>query len=188
MTAEDHGYRRVLRRETHASRTVAAVVVASVITLLLLATAAVAVWLLVDVSAREEVGSRFAAAQPRGWDDVTLIVVGSIAVVLALLLIGLALLPGRRARRARIADRLALLIDDGVLADAVADAVAGDVGTAPWQVSATMARRAVIVRITPTSGVPVDRAVAAGAATDVLSGIGFPAAPRVIVSPRGVVA
>lgn len=52
----------------------------------------------------------------------------------------------------------------------------------------TVGRRDVAVRITPTSGVPVDRFGAETAVKDVLSGIGLVAVARVSVDAHGVIA
>ncbi|MFJ2502928.1 hypothetical protein [Microbacterium sp. NPDC087592] len=188
MTNEQATYRRVLRRETHTSRTVAAMVVASIGALLLIALLAGAVWWLVDG------GFRDAAARPLEEISVgvqqppVLFTVGGVLTALAVVLLALALLPGRRARRARLTERSALLVDDGVIADSIAAAVARRAGVERSRVAVFVGRRTVEVRITPTSGVFVRVADAEDAANDILAGIGFSATPRVIVEPNGVVA
>lgn len=83
---------------------------------------------------------------------------------------------------------MALLVDDGVLADAVADAVALREGVDRSQVSVTLGKKTAIVRITLTSGVPVDTDRAGRAAVEALASLGFSAAPRVLLSQTGVVA
>ena len=128
-------------------------------------------------------GASALAAQPAAA-----IAVGAVLVLLAVLLLALAVLPGRRSRRARIADRTALLVDDGVIADAVAAAVARRTGAERGRVSVTMGRRTVTVRIVPTSGVAVDPAAAESAVHDTLAEVGFSSATRVVVSTEGVVA
>ena len=76
----------------------------------------------------------------------------------------------------------------GVIADAVAAAVARRTGAERGRVSVTMGRRTVTVRIVPTSGVAVDPAAAESAVHDTLAEVGFSSATRVVVSTEGVVA
>lgn len=186
MTNERTMYRRVLRRETHAARTIPAVVVASLAAVLLLALLAGGVWWLVDENFRADVARWVDGAS--GVGQAVLLGVGAILAILALVLLALAVLPGRRARRARTTARTALLVDDGVIADAIADAVARRTGVDRGRVAVTVGRRMVAVRITPTSGLPVDRKAAESAVNDTLSGIGFAATPRVVIDTNGVIA
>lgn len=188
MTNEQTTYRRVLRREMHAPRTIPAVVVASIGVALLLALLASGVWWLVDAGFRARSGRWLDDISAPPQQQVVALGVGAGLVVLALVLLGLAVLPGRRARRARTTDRTALLVDDGVLADSIAESVARRAGVDRGRVAVTVGRRTVAVRITPTSGIPVDPKSAASAVDDTLSGIGFAATPRVFIDEKGVVA
>lgn len=188
MTTQQAVYRRVLRRETHSPRTVSAVMVASLLFIVLIAAITGAVWWLMDAGFRDQATAWISAQSENGGGWTTLTATGAISVLVSLLLLVLALSPGRRARRTRTTERMALLVDDGVLADAVADAVAVRGGISRRQVSVTVGRRVVTVRITPTSGLPLDRAEAEAAVTETLAEIGFAATPRLIVAPRGVVA
>ncbi|MGI5190886.1 hypothetical protein ACQEVI_22300 [Promicromonospora sp. CA-289599] len=188
MNKEQAVHRRVLHRETRSSRTGAAVVLASVLIVLLVTAVTLSVWWLVDPGSRDVVAAQAAVVSSIAGDDGTLLAAGCVAVVLAVVLIAVALLPGRLARRARSTDRLALLVDDGVLADTVADAVAARCGVDPRQVSATVSRGSVTIRVTPTSGVDVDRAAATDSAVAALAAVGFPVAPKLFVAREGVVA
>lgn len=188
MTSEQAAYRRVLRRETHPSRTAPAVMAASVAIVVLLALVIGAVWGLVDQSIGRAVSAWLDQAVPAVSRQGLLVVGGIVGMLLALVLLALAVLPGRRARRARTTERLAVLVDDGVLADAVADAVALRCGIDRRQVSTTLGRSRVLVRITPTSGIRVDEAIAAEAASETVSALGFTVTPRVLVAVNGVVA
>jgi hypothetical protein len=188
MTNEQATYRRVLRRETHAPRTIPAVVVASIGAALLLALLAGGVWWLVDEGFRAGSGRWLDGLSASLQQRAVPLGLGAGLAVLALVLLGLAVLPGRRARRARTTDRTALLVDDGVIADSIAESVARRAGVDRGRVAVTVKRRTVAVRITPTSGIPVDRASAESAVVDTLSGIGFAATPRVVIEERGVVA
>lgn len=188
MTNERATYRRVLRRETHAPRTIPAAVVASIGVLLLVALLIGGVWWLVDASFREGATRWLEGLSDAGQLQAVGLGAGVVLALLAVTLLLLAVLPGRRARRARMTDRSALLVDDGVIADSLAEAVARRAGVERDRVAVTMGRRTVSVRITPTSGVPVDPTAAESAVNETLSGIGFAATPRVVVEARGVIA
>jgi len=187
VTDEQAIYRRVLRRETHSARTGSAVVLASVLVVLLVAAIALGVWWVADAGARALVADRAASVTSFAKDGSALTAAGAVAIVVALLLILLAVLPGRLARRARSTERMALVVDDGVLADAVADAVALRCSIDSRQVSATIGRRSATVRVTPTSGVPVDRDAATDAAAATLAAVGFSVVPKLYIARQGVV-
>lgn len=188
MTKEERIYRRVLRRETHASRTGSASVVSVLILVVVIALIAAGVWWAVNASFRDTVATQAVALTSGPNAQGVLIAVGVVALLLALLLLVLALTPGRLARRARVMPRGALLVDDGVLADAIADAVALNENVDRRQVSVTLGRRTTHVLVTPTSGVPVDTDRVARVAEHVLARLGFSAATRVRISDRGVIA
>ncbi len=114
---------------------------------------------------------------------------GTVLGVLGLLAVGAALLPGRRARHTRTTARSAVVIDDRIIASALAQSAADRSGAAPNRVRASVGRHAAIIRVQPTSGIPVDRDdVAAAAAADALD---YQLTPtlrtRVIVEQGGVV-
>ena len=186
MTSEGNVYRRVLRRETHASRTAPAVVVAAVLLLAILAAGGLTVWAGLDAGGRDLAGRVGAVLEDAVRNPVVLSVTAAVAALIGIVLLGLALSPGRRARRGRATGRAALLVDDGVLADAVAAAVAARCGLARRQVVVTMARRRADVRIRPISGVAVDEHGAKEAAVSALSALGFSAPPAVTILPQGV--
>lgn len=188
MTNEQAIYRRVLRRETHAPRTIPAATVASIGLLLALALLAAGVWAFIDAAFREGVVRRFEDVTASGAPQGAAFGIGAALALLAVLLLALAVLPGRRARRARTTDRAALLVDDGVIADSIADSVARRTGVDRARVAVTVGRRSVAVRITPTSGLPVDAAAAESAVNDTMSGIGFASTPRIIIEADGVIA
>ena len=179
-------YRRVLRRETHAARTWPAVIVAALLALLLIISLVIGVWSLVDERFPAKVDSVVQWTVATVDIETATIVAGAAMLVIAVMLIALAIVPGRRHRRARVAGRFGLLVDDGVLADAAADEVALHAGVSRSQVSVTVQRRSVLVRVTPTSGVPVDRAEARSAAAQTLHITGFEVPVRVSVADRGV--
>lgn len=187
MTDRDSIYRRLTRRETHSSRSGAAVTVAALLAIVLLVAVVLGVWAMADAGVRAVSADRFSNAVD-GMGPATLIVGGAVCMVLAVVLLIFALAPGRRARRARTTQRIALVVDDGVLADAAADAVARQCAIGRNQVSTRITRRGVIVRVTPTSGVSIDRGHVAAAAIAAVAGAGFETRALVHVAPQGVVA
>ena len=174
--------RRVLRRELHAPRTLPALLVATALLVVALAACALALPAVAEAVAPVTDVVRIVLAEPVGRTVV--LAVGAVAG-LALLVLGVA--PGRLARRGLVDDRLALVVDDGVLADAAADAIARHCGLEASRVSVTVARRRMRARIVPTSGVPVDREGAERAAAAVADRLGLPCAVDVRVSETGAV-
>ncbi len=187
MTTNTATPRRLLRREARATRRGPAIALAVVLTLVLaVLLVGVAAWAL-DEGFRTQAAAWFAPVPALLQMPSAVIAVGVVLLLLALLLFALAVLPGRRART-RLDTRAALVIDDGVLADAIADGVARRIGVPRGQVGVTVARRAALIRVTPTSGVPVDAAAAEEAAARMLDEVGFRLSPRVQVEREGVIA
>src|SRR5690606_27734427 len=136
---------------------VAAATFAALLASVLFVVVALGVWAAADEVFRDRAES-WITDTIAGMDaTASLLTAGVRALIVALVLILAALLPGRRLRHARATDRIALVVDDGVLADAAADAVARECALDRSQVSTIMARRALTVRVTPTSGIHVDR-------------------------------
>ncbi|GAB3631973.1 hypothetical protein GCM10027421_13260 [Microbacterium shaanxiense] len=181
-------YRRVLRRETHASRSAAAVIFAVLFALMLLGALALGVWAVVDRAFRERAAAWISDVVRAADATSVLIVTGILCLLVAVLLILAAVLPGRRARHARVTDRVALLIDDGVLADAAADAVAREHDIDRRQISTTIARRSLSVRVTPTSGIRIDPDRVAKTASVAVADAGFDTAASVDIARAGVIA
>lgn len=181
-------YRRVLRREMHSPRSAAAVVFAMLFALTLLALLALGVWAAADNVFRDRAATWLADLMRAADATSALIVTGVLSLFVAALLIFSALLPGRRARHARVTDRVALVVDDGVLADAAADAVVRECALDRSQVSTTIARRTLAVRVTPTSGIRIDHDRVMRAAIGAVAGAGFDTAASVDVARGGVIA
>lgn len=179
--------RRLLRRELRAARTTPAVVVA-VVLLAAAALAVLAVWAGVDATAASTIGTGAAGVRTAWAEPSWRAAIAAGAAVVGLVLVVLALSPGHRRRHGRVAERVELVVDDGLLADAAAHAVAERCALPASQVSATVTARRVLVRIRPVSGVPVDRTGAADAAGRALGRLGFTARPVVTVAAEGIVA
>lgn len=188
MSDEQTLYRRVLRRETHSSRAGAAITVAAVLVLLCVAAGAGAIWLVIDSAARDSVFSATSGFEPDAAVAPMTAVAGGVVALLGLWLLLLGVLPGRKARHGRTAGRVAVVTDDGVAADVIADKVAKSLSTKRDLVSVTVGRRNAVVTVTPVSGVPVDEEAARQAASDAASSLGRPLSPRIDVASRGVIA
>jgi len=160
-------YRRVVRRETHSSRAGIAIALAVILIL-------VFAWFGIEsvlaalgrtpllVAPKSSVAAVLAAASaPVG----ALTAGGIVAALIGILLIVVALAPGRRGRRHGSSDRTAAVVDDRVIAQSVAQSAAFAGSVDPDQVHVTVARRSVVVDVTPTSGRPAD-VEAIGAAVD----------------------
>jgi hypothetical protein len=168
MTEHDAVARRVLRRETHVSRSVSTVV--AMLLLLVVAAAAVfaAVLVFLDqrvlgVDPRDVVDA--AVAAPRGLDPTVVVGVGAVVAFVGLVLLAKGVMPGRRPRHTMPSGRLAVVVDDEVLASAAARAARGATRLGPDATVGTVGRRTVDVVLRPAAGVDVP-AVAAKDAVD----------------------
>ncbi|OZB77020.1 MAG: hypothetical protein B7X41_21380, partial [Microbacterium sp. 14-71-5] len=169
------------------ARTGPAAVVAVVLLAASIAAVVTAIWT-ADPSGASVVRDG-AAAVRTAWEEPSWRAAAAAAAgIVGIALIVLAVAPGRRRRHGRAGDRVELVVDDGLLADAAAQAVARHCMLPSSQVSATVTTRHVRVRIRPVSGVPVDRAGAAEAAHRALERVGFGIRPVVTVDAKGVVA
>ncbi|WP_024818605.1 hypothetical protein [Arthrobacter sp. 31Y] len=156
---QDRVIRRMIRRDTHSSRSIPSVVVASLllVTFLWLALESV-LWLLKDQPLLAS------PAQLRQWLldlPANTIPAGMTAAgvglgLLGLLIIGIAVGKGRRPRRALASERTATVVDDDVIAAAVSSKARLAAGLAPGQVTTTVGGRSVRVQVRPTSGVPLN--------------------------------
>jgi hypothetical protein len=155
---DERVYRRVLRRETSASR--AGTVVVSMLLVVLFATAVVfaaAVVLLgqrvLGVDPRAVIDT--AARAPAGLDTTVVVTIGAIVAVVGLVFLLRGLLPQRRPRHTLPSDRLAVVVDDEVLASAAARAARSATRLGPDAAVGTVGRRTVDVVLRPAAGVDV---------------------------------
>jgi len=187
VTSEANIYRRVLRRETHASRSAMTVVVVGLVAIVAILLLVAGVWYLVDSAVASLFAGWLAPVTAGQGSSAILAGLAAGAAIVGIVLVLAAILPGRLARRGRATDRAAIIVDDGVIADSVARAVGRRVGVPAGQVRVTVARRDLTVRITPTSGVSVNSRAAEEAAGETMRAIGFTSAVRVTVAAEGVV-
>ncbi|MDN5669426.1 MAG: hypothetical protein L0G87_13630 [Renibacterium salmoninarum] len=160
------GTARIVRRETHRSRASSSVVLAIVLIALLLWQGTEIVLQLIRQPALLVSPDQLAtwlSQVPERTTQVGLIAAGAGIVLVGLIVLGIALGSGRKARRVLESDRGAVVVDDSVVADALARSAGTLARVQPEQVFARVNGRKAIVDIRPTSGVPVDReAVQAG--------------------------
>lgn len=181
MSTDDRLQNRVLRRELHSPKSGLAILLA------LLAIVALA-WLgaegvlaalgrpaLLLSPAAMAAGIRgLASVQPA-----VLVTAGVVLAVLGVLLIILSLTAGRRGRHVIAAKGTAAVVDDQVVASALVRAVSQAAGISPDRAVASVGRRSGVVRITPISGVPLDRDAVQRAANDAAAGFGLEPTIRV---------
>ncbi|MDI3210654.1 DUF6286 domain-containing protein [Arthrobacter sp. AL12] len=183
---------QTLKRETHSSRATASIIAAVLVIALclyaLLETAVRAVgqppWLVDPQTAAEKV-----VALPSGVPPLLLGVVGAVLVMAGLYFFLNAVLPGHRARHVLLDRRAAVVVDDEVIASALARRARLAANVSQEQVIVTVSRQQIEVNVRPTSGVPLSRGAVLAAVQDELREMGLSPAPevRINVASAGVV-
>lgn len=152
-------YRRLVRRETHSSRSTSAIVLAVILVVVL-------AWIGVE-SVLAALGQPALLVAPQDGAQAVLdaasapvgaiVAIAAVVAIIGLLLVILALAPGRRGRRGAGTDRTAAVIDDRVIAQRIAQTAsyAGDVSAD--QVKVSVGRSSVDVAVTRATGVSVDK-------------------------------
>lgn len=186
----DRVHRRIVRRETNASRS-GAVVVAMLVLLVLVAAAVFAAALVLldqrvaGVDPRDVVDR--AVRAPRGSDTTVTVGVAAVVAFLGLVFLAQGLLPQRRPRHAMSSRRLAVVVDDEVLASAAARAARSATRLGPDAVVGTVGRRTVDVVLRPAAGVDVPAVAATEAVVQEFEAVDAepPITARVRVQPTG---
>ena len=185
-------YRRIVRREMHSPRSTPAIALAVAIVL-------VAAWvgtesvlhylgrpaLLVDpVDAFDA-----AIALPTAVTAPALIGTGVVLALLGLALVLLAVTPGRRASHHGRTGRTAVIVGNRAIASALARRAARAAGVGNDQVVVSVARRVAEVRVSRSSGWPVDEQAVAAAVQLEIAALDVSPALRstVVVERHGVV-
>jgi hypothetical protein len=151
-------YRRLVRRETHSSRSGIAVTLAVILILVLAWLGTEAVLAAVGaapllVAPADAVGASLdAVSAPAGW----LVAAGVVTALVGLALVIAGLAPGRRGRRGASSARTAAVVDDRVIARSLALTASRAAQVSPEQVDVSVSRRTALVRLTPTSGRTTD--------------------------------
>lgn len=183
---------RALRRETHSSRSVLSIVAAVLVT-------AAAIYCLLEL-VLAALGEPSWVAHP--LDSLTwfatlpgeilplmLIAAGVVLVLVGLIFLAHGLLPGRRARHVLVHPRVAIVVDDEVIASALARCARRAAGITREQVVVVVSARMVQVNIRPTSGIRLSESTIQAAVEAELAQMGLTPAPAVTVklAENGVV-
>lgn len=155
VAGEDPAMSRILRRETHSSRAGASGIAAVLVILLcvyaLLEAGVRAVgqppWLIEPTTAAERI-----IALPDGISPLLLGAGGAVIAMIGLFFLLHAVLPGRRARHLLRDPRTAVVVDDEVLASALARRARTAANVSQEQVMVIVSRQLVVVNVRPTSG------------------------------------
>lgn len=184
MSSLDRADRRLLRRELHRSRSAPAVVVLVVI-------AIVSAWFAVECALRlldrpallARPGAVIDGAVAAVQDPTDLVVaIGAAALLLGLVLVVLALSPGRRSRHVLDDDRVLVIAEDAVIASALARTARTAAALGPDRAQAWVARRRAQVRLVPTAGVEVPETEVRTAVGDAVEHLRIQPPVRVSVS------
>ncbi len=186
------GMEWILKRETRSSRAAAAVIAAVLVIALcgyaLLETAVRAVgqppWLVNPETAAEQV-----VALPAGVPPLLLGALGAVLIMVGLFFFLSAVLPGRRARHLLRDRRAAVVVDDEVIASALARRARLAANVTQEQVMVIVSQSHVLVNVRPTSGVPLSPDAVQAAVQDELREMGPSPMPdvRINVASAGVI-
>lgn len=152
--------RRVVRRETHSPRTVAVFVAVIV---LILALAYIGLEIVLYLAAQPALLAGPVAgwgwlvglptAQPAGF-----VIAGSVVLaVIGLIFIWLAVMPGRLSKHTLEAGGRAVVVDNGVIASALAQHLSEEIGIARENITVGVGHRSVDVTVRPGAGIPLDK-------------------------------
>lgn len=186
------GMRRILDRETRSSRAGVSGIAALLVIILcgygLLEAGVRAIgqppWLIDPQTAAERI-----IALPQGMPPLLLGVIGAVTAMAGLFFLLNAVLPGRRARHILPDPRAGVVVDDEVMASALARRARLAANVTQEQVMVIVSQRQVTVNVRPTSGVPVSENAVLAAVLDELRAMAPEPMPevRVNVATSGVI-
>ncbi|QLD11415.1 DUF6286 domain-containing protein [Microbacterium oleivorans] len=163
--------RRVVRRETHSPRTVAMIVA---VVLVILALVYVGVEIVLNLLGQPALllgpaaSLAWVVGLPTEVPVGASIAIGAVIAVLGLVLVLLAVTPGRLSKQQLMLGESAVVADNGVIASAIAQRISDDSGLPRDQVRVGVGHRAVDVTVSPAVGVPLDEARVRGVVDDEL--------------------
>ncbi len=152
--------RRVVRRETHSPRTVAMFIA---VILLVLALAYIGLEIVLSLAAQPALLLGPAAAG--GWlvglpttQPAGLVITGSVVLALiGIVFVVLALTPGRLSKHTLESGDRAVVVDNGVIASALAQHLSEETGLARESITVGVGHRSVDVTVRPGVGIPLDK-------------------------------
>lgn len=166
-------YGRISRRELHSPRSAAAISVAIVVI-------AICGWLGTEIVLLL-IGQPPLLVTPAGLAAAVtavstvpaslLVVIALACALLGIVLLVIAITPGRRARHLIDSERTVTVVDDEVIASALAGRAARVGGIDPDSTRVSISRRLATVHLVPTSGQPVQRDSVQQAVRDQLDGL-----------------
>lgn len=187
----DSLYRRLRRRETHEPLSGLAVVLAIVAVLVLAYLGTESVLRLIGQPPLLVSPARLAqgVTDAPGYPVGALVGGGLVAALIGLILIVTALSHPRRARHILPSERAAIVVDNEVVASALARHAARAARTSPDNTTVTVSHRTAVVRVTPTTGTPVDIAAVTTAVDEQLAGFALQPGirSRVVIEKQGKV-
>lgn len=154
----DVGLQRILKRETRSSRAgmagLAAVLVIAACIYALLESALRAIgqppWLIDPQTAAERL-----TGLPGGVSPLLLGALGGVVAMVGLIFFLNAVMPGRKSRHLLADPRAGVVVDDEVIASALARAARTAANVTQEQVMVVVSQKLVVVNVRPTSGVPL---------------------------------
>ncbi|MFG6404083.1 DNA/RNA endonuclease G [Microbacterium sp. P04] len=175
---------RVVRRETHSPRTAAMVVAVLLVALVLLYLGVeIVLGLLAQpallIAPADALGALGAA--PTAQPSAAVIAAGVVAVLIGLVLVVLALTPGRLPRHVMDLGDHAVVVDNGVVAACLAQRLSDEAGIARDRITVGVAHRVVDVRVTPDAGLTVDAAQLRAIADEEMAGYHLTPAVKTVV-------
>ena len=183
---------RILRRETHSPRSTMAVGAGVLVTVLavyallemMLAALGQPHWLVHPMDAFQWI-----ARLPGNYSPLLLGAAGVFLALVGLVFLGHGVLPGRRARHVIAHPRVAIVVDDEVIASALAKCARMAAGVTREQVMVVVSARLVQVNVRPTSGIRISESDIKAAVEDQLAAMVLEPAPAVLVklSDSGVI-
>lgn len=191
MSTDDKLQSHVLRRELHSPKSGLAITLAvlAIVALAWLGTECVLAALgqpkLLLSPADMAAGIRGLATVQTGL----LIAAGAVLALIGLILVIAALTAGRRGRHVIGAGSTAAVVNDEVIGSALVRTAATTASISPDRAVAEVGRRSATVRITPISGVEIDRPAVERAVSDAAEGFGLtpPIRTRVVIDKKGKV-
>lgn len=156
----DSVLRTVVRRETHSPRTVAMLIV---VVLLVVAAAYAAVEIVLSLVGRPPLlvapSDAFDALAdlPTAVVPAALIAAGAVLAIVGLIVFVIAVAPGRLSKHEMTWGERAVVVDNGVVASALAQHLTTESGISRDNVVVGVAHRTVDVTVRPPVGIPVDK-------------------------------
>lgn len=159
MTDPSRVYKRVTHRETTSPRSTIAIVLAVIIILLCAYAATETLLSLIGqpplLAGPQDMAT--ALVNVPTYTAGVMIAAGIVTALIGLVLIIVAFKAGRRARHILATERIATVVDDEVIASALARHASYEGNVDPDNARVSVARRRALVRITATSGTRVDK-------------------------------